>query len=706
MRYFSRVPLVLLAVGLLASLWTAVRRVAVERMARTVELTVDMEQLRQLTLDLGVPLPLALDRLKVAGVTSIALSEESLGELETDGIAQVRHGVPSMPAGLTEVRLPDAGLYRQVASALRLKLRSAGDRVATSPRVVRILGPSDLLLDVPAGWTVIRSMAIGLPQQEVALVRKHGLRVVARVSNFTAADATSITAVAQQLRQAGTRTVIFAGDEVLGNRDRVKETAAALDAQGLRYGSVEFGKQMGDDTLSRALQARIVRVHSIQNAEMQKLSVDEAVDRFVKAAEERNIRLLYLRLLPHVPKAPFEDNLAYIAAVAQGVRQRGMTLGSAETFARVYPETRMSAAALFSPPEPEAGRGRLPGRLLSRFVPALSALAVAGGAVLLLAGLVRLPLRTQSHLALLGGVLAGLAVMGGGDLGRKLVALVGAMLFPSLAFVWFPPVVSQSTDDQLMVRGGANGTHPASGAGKTTRPRSPFLHFGSMSAVSLMGALTVVGLLSERQFMMKVSGFMGIKAAHFLPILAVAILYAADAFHDPRPWPETRERARASLARLLGGELRMWHLAVGLIALVLVGFLLARTGNDPGVGVSGTEMSLRNMLDRYLVRPRTKEFLIGHPALLAALLLGARRAGRGVCIALALIGSIGQVSMVNSFCHLHTPLLMTLARTFNGLWLGVLFGLALTWLLQRYLPLASHAFAAQPAALAGAVPER
>src|SRR5204862_6486454 len=85
MHHYSRIPFLLLIIGLLASLWTAARRVAVERMARTVELTVDMEQLRQLTLDLGVPLPDALERLKHAGVTSIALGEESLGELETDG---------------------------------------------------------------------------------------------------------------------------------------------------------------------------------------------------------------------------------------------------------------------------------------------------------------------------------------------------------------------------------------------------------------------------------------------------------------------------------------------------------------------------------------------------------------------------------------------------------------------------------------------
>src|SRR2546428_7715949 len=79
MRYYSRIPLFLLIVGLLASLWTAARRVVVESAARTVELTVDLEQLRPVTLGTGVPLSEALEALKRAGVTSVAVEEKSLG---------------------------------------------------------------------------------------------------------------------------------------------------------------------------------------------------------------------------------------------------------------------------------------------------------------------------------------------------------------------------------------------------------------------------------------------------------------------------------------------------------------------------------------------------------------------------------------------------------------------------------------------------
>jgi hypothetical protein len=691
MRYYSRIPILLLIVGLLCSLWTAARRVWVERAGRTVEIAVDLEQLRSLSASMGVSLPDALDQLRQAGVTSIAVGEQTLGELEMDGPARVHRDAPGMPDGVTQVRIGDPVLYRQVVEALGLKLRAARSArngsthenpmppTPAGGRQVRLLGPGGAELQVPEGWSVVRNVPVGLSPEEVALVRAHGLGLVARVVNFTAADDAAIAAMVHRLRADGAHTVVFLGDEVLGHRSRVKQTAAALDAEGVRYGSVEFGKQAGDEPLSRALEGRIVRVHAIQQAELSKLETDAVVDRFVKAAEERNIRLLYLRLVPSVSDAPFQDNLTLIHIVADRLRHEGFHLGIAETLPRIYSEKSASPLALLAAPDPRPGRGGIVARLIGRLMPALSALAVAGGLVLLLAGLVWLPYGIQARLALLAGALAGMAVLGGGDLGRKLVALAGAVLFPVLGFVWYPLATPGAAGEREAIPGWRSRTGPSA--------KSPLGHFASISVVSLMGALTVVGLLSERPFMVKVSAFMGIKAAHFLPLVILGALYAAGALGGPRPWPEVRARARRSLGAFLGEELRLWHLGIGLVALVGVGFMLARTGNDPGVGVSGTEMSVRSLLERLLVRPRTKEFLIGHPALVTALLLSAAGVRPGWLVPLVLVGSIGQASMVNSFCHLHTPLLMTIARTFNGLWLGVGIGLALAWLLRRWLPL-------------------
>ena len=119
-----------------------------------------------------------------------------------------------------------------------------------------------------------------------------------------------------------------------------------------------------------------------------------------------------------------------------------------------------------------------------------------------------------------------------------------------------------------------------------------------------------------------------------------------------------------------------WRVMMAVLAIVLL-----RSGNQPPVKVSGSEMQARNTLERvFVVRPRTKE-LLTHPVLVltAMLLLMGRR--RGVWLGFV-GGVIGQASALNTFCHLHTPLTFSLIRDFNGLWLGAVLGvlLCVVWL--------------------------
>ena len=116
-----------------------------------------------------------------------------------------------------------------------------------------------------------------------------------------------------------------------------------------------------------------------------------------------------------------------------------------------------------------------------------------------------------------------------------------------------------------------------------------------------------------------------------------------------------------------------WVAAFVVIAGLLLIYLL-RTGNDTTT-VSEYERLFRAMLDNVLfVRPRTKEFLFGHPLLLLAFYWGYQRDEMLPVLAL---GAIGQISLVNTFAHIHTPVLTSLLRTINGLVLGIVIGVAL-----------------------------
>jgi len=85
------------------------------------------------------------------------------------------------------------------------------------------------------------------------------------------------------------------------------------------------------------------------------------------------------------------------------------------------------------------------------------------------------------------------------------------------------------------------------------------------------------------------------------------------------------------------------------------------------------------------VRPRTQEFLIGYPSIFLALEFLEKRKELGIIF--SLISLITPISIMNSFCHIHTPIILTLFRTLNGFILGSIVGYILIIIVRRLLKL-------------------
>jgi hypothetical protein len=185
------------------------------------------------------------------------------------------------------------------------------------------------------------------------------------------------------------------------------------------------------------------------------------------------------------------------------------------------------------------------------------------------------------------------------------------------------------------------------------------------TGVSLLGALLLSAFLSQPVFILKVASFRGVKISLLLPPSLALILAYREKWRDLLRTPFKNGHALFGSIFLAAG--------VGLIV-----FIVLRSGNADSL-VSGTEARTRALLETiFYARPRFKEFLLGHPFLL---LFGAS-GGLGAWAlryrpALLFFGLIGQVSVLNTFAHAHTPLLFSLLRTANGLFLGLLFGTGL-----------------------------
>ncbi|MBS3786870.1 hypothetical protein KGY79_01590 [Candidatus Bipolaricaulota bacterium] len=189
---------------------------------------------------------------------------------------------------------------------------------------------------------------------------------------------------------------------------------------------------------------------------------------------------------------------------------------------------------------------------------------------------------------------------------------------------------------------------------------SPFLDLIWMSALSTIGGLAVSSTLLDESFLLKLQQFRGVKVALFLPLI---LLVFATLSRDGISFSELKFNYRSGL------------LGAALLGLFL--FLLFRSGNFTFLRSGDLENAIRRWLENTLyVRPRFKEFALGHPSLIAWLYLAGRYGKKfHLCkIALLLLGFIGQISIINTFSHIHSPLIMSLIRTGNGLAGGIILG--------------------------------
>ena len=624
----------LLALSLAAPVWILARRHVAERSSRTVELIVDYSEVEQLAAALRIPPVEVLRRLKAAGATGVALQEETFADLLDSGQAAL---VPTTSAvGTTIIEAApsvDGRIYERLLGLGYIRLPLESRRTSTQGLYLQY-PPYRRSIPVQTSAWHLRNLPMGLAPSGLYAARQAGMDVVARLLNYPGITARAIEAVTQELRRHGISTVIFSQEQILGFRGLIGVTENAFRRHGLVYGSIEFARQKGDDKLSRLAGGYIVRVHSIPAAEMVTLDRPTAIERYTLAVRERNVRICYLRLFDTADRDPIHANAEYISAIASRLKAAGFTLGKASPIA---------------PPS------------LPKYLLPLLGFSIALGTMFLFTSVIRLPWRQTLLLTVLACVCAAVIAAAGGAPGRKALALLAGIVFPTAA------AIRAGSGSPASAKSTAFWASAARAAGRLF----------CATGVTAAGGITAAALLSERMFMVKVDQFAGVKLAHVAPMLLVLFAYAAGVAWKSADWAEQKAKAIANIKRLASEPVLVWQIAASIVVLILLGIAIARSGNDAGVGVSQAELKFRAALDRMLpVRPRTKEFLVGHPILFlgaAAAALGRRR----WAVPLIIFGAIGQVSIFNTFCHIHTPISTSLVRVASGVVLGAVLGVVL-----------------------------
>jgi hypothetical protein len=644
-RRYRLILSAILGVALLAALYVAVVRERKEAGSRRVEIAMDYSDFAALAQSYGYDREQLLIALRRAGLTSLAVSEELGGNVNSGTaavvfagqqlIAQARLaplGEPTLSRLAAHGGLSPNDLYLVVLDPDAVARYRGALAAHLGPHAVRVVRAADpTILAIRSQIDYFDSLGLGFPAEPLALARDLHLLFVPRVQNDERFGAAEIDALFDGFaRRERPSTVIFFGqrNEVLGYPDHLADTAAAFKRTGLNFGSIEtYDKsqvQKGNDGLAEKAIERTTRVQAISKAEQDKLDFDTVVARYLLGVRERNVRVVYLRPYLHEQNGMSleKTNVELVREIADGLRARGFRLGRATP---------------------------VPGFVVNPLVVALVSLAVPAIVMLLFEAFGMR--RSQVAYAVFA---LDLLLVGGGYathhdlLARKVLALLGAIGFATMGVVAVPRAFTLPPS-------------PTFGGNVLAGLRT----VGVATAFALAGALVVVGLVSTPLLMEEIDRFAGVKAVIVVPPLLAFALYVYTRRFGNVP-PSARESALAPV--------RAYQLAILAVLAAAAFVYVSRSGNQSDVSPSAFELALRSNLTQVLgVRPRFKEFVIGFPLMM--LLPTLRLEHKRLVGWLFAIGiAIGTSDVVDTFSHLHTPLVASLTRVFNGAVLGIALG--------------------------------
>ena len=568
--------------------------------------------------------------LQERGVSAVLYKEWSLGSLNANGqvaievgnnieyasyVEKVSKEVP-VSAANAYVALLDKNIAVQVKDHVLEKVPGADYYpgqvdVITIPIMVPN-GDSEVV----TALNKIKEIGAGFDMAGIARMSALGMDTVPQLRSWDNPTDTSLRMAFDEIKAMPNLVYLLFNDKEIPGYPQKNRTVADLlkDDKGdtvVPVATIEFSDQKGLNQLGVLLNKDVIRLHTISNGEMGNLTPDSALDRWMLAARERNMRSLLVRFFDiTTPGANLQGNLNYVASIQTGLIESGFTLD-----------------------QPYEKPASIPA---STILMAMVGTAVIAGVMLILLEM-RLP--KLSLLALIGGIAIWLALLlVNPTMAKKMMALLSVITFPTLSCLLIMKPEARSIGKSVVA-------------------------LLKLCAISYIGAVLMVGLLADILFMLKLDQFIGVKLAHVVPIVAVPfILYI---------WNE--EKPLTFVKQLLEKALDYKWTMLGVLVAVAGVIYLSRTGNS-GAELSAAESMMRTFLNDVMgVRPRSKEFLIGYPFTLLLFWLGASRKNW----LLTIPAIIGQVSLVNTYAHIHTALIMSMQRSFNGLVLGIAVGLLL-----------------------------
>ncbi|WP_058486746.1 DUF5693 family protein [Defluviitalea phaphyphila] len=624
-RIFTLIPTIFIVISLILSGIQGIVRLSYEQRYKDVEILVSYNDIKKASEYYDESLEEITTKLKEAGVTGVLTKEQTIKAItagsmtswEEQGEVAVFKGADLK---ILETRddiklnnyylwIPNENIRNYIKEYIQYKLGEC-DEISIN---------NQILLDVGAFSDCLFNIGFGYPIEDLKIISEQGVSISPQIRSWDNVTEESLEYVLNDVKNIPNLGVVYFNDSVVPGYNLSIMQEFARDNT---IGIIEFfsEKQEGLYSLIKAASNggkyfNTIRLHTITDGETKTLSTSQVLDRYLLAVTERNIKSLLVKI-PSTsnPEKDYEDWFQLIENLKKELNNSGYNV----TFTPQPINLPMSNGLIIW----FIGFGPIFFTILYfRWINKEKwgwILAFIG--IFIWTGLLRF-----------SPILA-----------KQILSLLTAIIYPTWGVVTYIRQEKRSL-------------------------KEAFFAFFKISLISLAGALTIIGLLSQTSSVLKIDMFRGVKVAHIVPLVLVPILiqYKKEGFN-----------IKKIKKFLLSPITYLTLVIIGLLGVVFI-IYITRTGNS-GLA-SNYEIIIRNALDNILgVRPRTKEFLIGNPLMLMMLYYGYKEK----YIPFLLGAIIGQISIVNTYTHIHTPIIISIIRTFHGIWIGLIGGVILIYVFK------------------------
>ncbi|UUZ91237.1 DUF5693 family protein [Paenibacillus sp. P25] len=646
----------LVILGMLVAIPVAYERHQTEqKTGRKVEIVFDYRNLLEISDTQTDPRKFVidqLDKLKQHGVQSMAVYESTLNELKLSRRIEIFNSHEASALTQTPISPNENFTYILFAEKdseplLRPMIQDTFTALNVKTRPWSYKNQPGMILEMPMDDAVMKTM--DPDPVSLQLLKEKGYNIVIRLSNRRPFDEAKMDALLGKLQALGVKRMIVDGVAVPGYVSEKDTTNLVKMGELLKKHQIGLAStealyqkvpQQGFNRTAKEINYNVVRLHPLTESDSQKLTenvteqelnnrIQAYADRFLLAVTDRNIRMIFLhaKAVRNTDTGKIVNPIDSVLLTLKGpdgvlprIQKAGYQLGPATSFVPAHSGWRPAAKGLVW-----LGALALMALTVSYFIPEIT-----------------LPIFL---LGLVGS--AGLYVLNANTCAQVL-ALGAGTCAPTLATMF----AIRTARRKLNERSG-------------NRLGFAIVLLLRTALISLLGPLVIVSLLNHITYSLVLDQFRGVSILHLAPIPLAAIYWSL--FTDESSYRDKLNRIRSFLYANIKV---LWVIAA--VAIAAVGmYYISRTGNEGQT--SDFEKVFRSFLQNTLmVRPRTKEFLIAHPLFILGAYLSYRYRN---ALILILIGVIGQASIVDTFAHLHTPLLISLIRICYGLAFGILIGM-------------------------------